>query len=385
MSRKVCIVTGSRAEYGLLRKVVKGVNDASDLTLQLISTGMHLSPEFGLTYREIVDDGFRIDRKIEMLTSSDTTTGIAKSIGLGIIGFADALSELKPDIMVVLGDRYEIYSAVTTAHSMGIPVAHIHGGEVTEGAFDDAMRHAITKMSQLHFVAAEEYRQRVIQLGEHPDHVFLTGGLGVDNILDLTLLGYEELESSLGLRFGKKNLLVTFHPVTMRVDHGIGQLKELLAALSQLQGTVLIFTLPNADAAGRKMIEMVSHFVKNHELAYAFASLGQLRYLSCMAHVDAVVGNSSSGLLEAPTLRIGTINIGERQHGRLSATSVINCDAKQQSIITAIELLYSAAFQAKLHSVVNPYGSGGASKEIVNIIARTDLTHIVNKTFYDLQ
>ena len=289
MSRRICVITGTRAEYGLLRWVMQGIKDAPDLILQVIATGMHLSPEFGLTYQEIERDGFVIDRKVEMLTSSDTPVGIAKSMGLGLIGFADALSELKPDLIVVLGDRFEIFSAVAAALPARIPVAHLHGGELTEGAFDEAVRHSITKMSHLHFVAAEEYRQRVIQLGEKPERVYLVGGLGIDNIKRLKLLGRQELESSLGFKFGQKNLLVTFHPVTLDAVSAKEQMEELLAALAELQETRLIFTMPNADTGGRALIRSVERFVEQHPNACAFSSLGQLRYLSCIAQVDAVL------------------------------------------------------------------------------------------------
>ena len=288
------MITGTRAEYGLLRWVMQGIKDDPTLELQIVATGMHLSPEFGLTYREIEHDGFEIDRKVEMLTSSDTPVGIAKSMGLGLISFSDALNQLKPDLILVLGDRFEIFSAVAAALVARIPVAHLHGGETTEGAFDEAIRHSITKMSHLHFVAAEEYRQRVIQLGEQPDRVFLVGGLGIDNIKRLKLLNRAELESSLDFKLGQKNLLVTFHPVTLETATAADQMKELLAALAELPDTQLIFTMPNADTDGRALIKMVERFAAQHSNARAYTSLGQLRYLSCIAHVDGVVGNSSS-------------------------------------------------------------------------------------------
>jgi GDP/UDP-N,N'-diacetylbacillosamine 2-epimerase (hydrolysing) len=294
MSRRICVITGTRAEYGLLRWVMQGIKDDPTLELQIVATGMHLSPEFGLTYREIEHDGFEIDRKVEMLTSSDTPVGIAKSMGLGLISFSDALNQLKPDLILVLGDRFEIFSAVAAALVARIPVAHLHGGETTEGAFDEAIRHSITKMSHLHFVAAEEYRQRVIQLGEQPDRVFLVGGLGIDNIKRLKLLNRAELESSLDFKLGQKNLLVTFHPVTLETATAADQMKELLAALAELPDTQLIFTMPNADTDGRALIKMVERFAAQHSNARAYTSLGQLRYLSCIAHVDGVVGNSSS-------------------------------------------------------------------------------------------
>ena len=385
MNRKICVITGTRAEYGLLRWVMQNIKDDADLNLQIIATGMHLSPEFGLTYKAIEADGFDIDRKVEMLTSSDTTVGIAKSMGLGMVGFADALNELNPDLIVVLGDRYEIFAAVATALVERIPVAHLHGGEATEGCFDEAIRHSITKMSHLHFVASGEYKQRVIQLGEQPEFVFLVGGLGVDNIKRLQLLDRNTLEADLGFKFGKKNLLITFHPVTLESASAVAQMRALLAALAELKDTQLIFTMPNADTDGRKLIKMVDKFASQNANAHAFTSLGQLRYLSCIAQVDGMVGNSSSGLAEVPSFKKGTINIGDRQRGRLQSTSVINCEPTQQSISDAINTLYSPKFQMDLSQVCNPYGEGGASEEIVKIIKSATLDGLIKKHFYDVR
>ena len=383
--RKICIVTGTRAEYGLLRWVMQGIKDDNELTLQIIATGMHLSPEFGLTYKAIEQDGFEIDRKVEMLTSSDTSVGMAKSMGLGMIGFADALHELQPDLIVVLGDRFEIFAAVSAALVARIPVAHLHGGEATEGLIDEAIRHSITKMSQLHFVAAEPYRQRVIQLGEQPDHVFLVGGLGIDNIKRLHLLDRPALEASLDFKLGVKNLLITFHPVTLETATAACQMQELLAALAELKDTQLIFTLPNADTDGRTLIEMVRNFVAEHRNARAYDSLGQLLYLSCIAQVDGVVGNSSSGLAEVPSFKKGTINIGDRQRGRLQADSVINCEPTRESIASGLTQLYTSNFQEHLHNkVTNPYGEGGASETIVAVIKTIPLDGILKKRFHDL-
>ena len=384
MNRKICVITGTRAEYGLLRWVMQGIKDDPELTLQVIATGMHLSPEFGLTYREIEKDGFQIDRKVEMLTSSDTPVGIAKSMGLGLIGFADALNDLNPNLIVVLGDRFEIFAAAAAALVARIPVAHLHGGETTEGAFDEALRHSITKMSHLHFVAAEEYRQRVIQLGEQPERVFLVGGLGIDNIKRLKLLDRAALEASIDFQLGAKNLLITFHPVTLETSTAEDQMAELLAALAELKDTQLIFTMPNADTDGRTLIKMVQQFVAQHPNARAYTSLGQLRYLSCVAQVDGVVGNSSSGLAEVPSFKKGTINIGDRQRGRLQAASVINCEPTRQGIAATLKKLYTADFQASLSRVQNPYGEGGASEKVVIAIKRCALDGIAKKSFYDL-
>lgn len=383
MTRKICVITGTRAEYGLLRWVMQGIKEDPELKLQVIVTGMHLSPEFGLTYRAIEQDGFYIDRKVEMLISSDTPVGIAKSMGLGLIGFADALNELHPDLIVVLGDRFEIFSAVAAALVARIPVAHLHGGEATEGLIDEAIRHSITKMSHLHFVAAEEYRQRVIQLGEQPERVFLVGGLGIDNIKRLQLLDRAELETSLDFKLGEKSLLITFHPVTLETTTATGQMAELLAALADLKDTQLIFTLPNADTDGRALIKMVEQFVSQHPNARAYTSLGQQRYLSCISYVDGVVGNSSSGLAEVPSFRKGTINIGDRQRGRLQAASVINCEPTRQSIKAALEKLHGTNFQASLSQVRNPYGEGGASEKITAVIKSFALEDVLKKRFYD--
>ena len=346
---------------------------------------MHLSPEFGLTYREIENDGFSIDRKVEMLLSSDTPSGLAKSMGLGLICFGDALQQLQPDIMLVLGDRFELFSAVAAAMVARIPVAHLHGGESTEGAFDEAIRHSITKMSHLHFVAAEEYRKRVIQLGEHPDRVFLVGGLGIDNIKKLDLLDRLELETSLKFKLGPKNLLITFHPVTLENESSTMQMEELLGALETLEYTHLIFTMPNADTDGRVLIQIIDQFVAKHPNARSYNSLGQLRYLSCIRHVDGVVGNSSSGLIEVPSFAKGTINIGDRQRGRLKADSVINCGPEQESIAAALRKLYSKEFQLALGRVQNPYGEGGASKKIVKILQDHPLDSILKKPFHNLE
>ena len=384
MNRKICVITGTRADYGLLRWVMQGIKDDSGLTLQVIATGMHLSPEFGLTFREIEKEGFQIDCKVEMLTSSDTAVGIAKSMGLGMISFADALNELKPDLILVLGDRFEIFAAVSAALVARIPVAHLHGGETTEGAFDEAIRHSITKMAHLHFVAAQEYRQRVIQLGEQPDKVYLVGGLGIDNIKRLKLLNRAELEKSIDFKLGHKNLLITFHPVTLENSTATEQMDELLEVLAGLEDTHLIFTMPNADNDGRALMKMVQQFVALHPNARAYTSLGQLRYLSCIAQVDGVIGNSSSGLAEVPTFKKGTINIGDRQRGRLQAASVINCEPTRKSIQDAMKILYTEDFQATLKQVQNPYGDGGASEQVVQIIKYCALDGITKKAFYDL-
>jgi len=383
--RKICVVTGTRAEYGLLFWLMKEIEADSNLELQIIVTGMHLSPEFGLTYKEIEKD-FTITKKIEMLLSSDTSIGISKSMGLAQISFAEAYEELKPDIVVVLGDRYEIFSAVSAAMIARIPIAHLHGGETTEGAFDESIRHSITKMSHLHFTAAEEYKYRVIQLGEQPNRVFNVGGMGIENIKRLKLLSKEELEESIDFKLNNKNLLVTFHPVTLENSTASSQFQELLDTIDELENTNIIFTKANSDTDGRVINQMIDEYVgKNSHKSVGFTSLGQLRYLSALQFVDAMVGNSSSGLAEAPSFKIGTINIGDRQKGRLKATSVIDCEPDQKSIERAFEKLYSNEFQKCLKNVQNPYGDGCASLKIIKEIKKTELSNILKKSFFDVE
>jgi len=382
--RKICVVTGTRAEYGLLRWVMQGIQESDSLDLQLIVTGMHLSPEFGLTLQEIEADGFRIDRKVEMLLSSDTPVGITKSMGLAMIGFADALAELQPELLLVLGDRFEILAAAASAMIARVPIAHLHGGEATEGVIDEPIRHSITKMAHLHFVAADEYRHRVIQLGENPERVFQVGGLGIDNIKSLKLLGRDELEAALGFKLADRNLLITFHPVTLERNSSCQQMTELLAALAEFDKVGLIFTMPNADTDGRIIFRQIDAFCAGHPNACAHTSLGQLRYLSCIQHVDGVIGNSSSGLAEAPSFKKGTVNIGDRQRGRLRAASVIDCDPDRASICNAIHRLFSPAFQDHLLCVENPYGNGGASALIVETLEKLALDGLLKKHFYDL-
>ena len=382
--KKICVVTGTRAEYGLLRWVMEGIRQSPVLELQLIATGMHLSPEFGLTVEAIEEDGFQVDRKVEMLLSSDTAIGVTKSMGLGMIGFADAVAELKPDLMLVLGDRYEIFAAAAAAMIARVPMAHLHGGEATEGLIDEPIRHSVTKMSHLHFVAAEQYRQRVIQLGEEPDRVFNVGGLGIDNILRLKLLTREELEEALDFKLAPRNLLITFHPVTLEHGTSARQMDELLAALSELEDTGLIFTMPNADTEGRVLFRQIRDFCCLHPNARVYTSLGQLRYLSFIQQVDGVVGNSSSGLAEVPSFKKGTINIGDRQRGRLRATSVIDCEPDRQAITAALSNLFSDKFQRQLPATKNPYGDGGASEAIVKTLEEQPLDNLLKKRFYDL-
>lgn len=383
--RKICVVTGTRAEYGLLYWLMKEIEEDKDLELQLIVTGMHLSPEFGLTYKTIEKD-FKIDKKIEMLLSSDTSIGISKSMGLAQISFAEAYKELQPDMLVVLGDRYEIFSAVSAAMIARIPIAHLHGGETTEGAFDESIRHSITKMSHIHFTGTDEYENRVIQLGEQPDRVFNVGGLGIENIKRLKLLSKEEFEKSIDFKLNKKNILVTFHPVTLEKATASAQFQELLNAIDRLKDTNIIFTKANSDTDGRVINSMIDDYVsRNSDKSVGFTSLGQLRYLSALQYVDAMVGNSSSGLAEAPSFQIGTINIGDRQKGRIMADSVLNCKSDKESISNAFEELYADKFKETLKLSVNPYGDGCASLKIIEELKKIDLKNIIKKSFFDIK
>ena len=383
--KKICVVTGTRAEYGILRWLMDGIDKSNIFDLQEIATGMHLSPDFGLTYKEIEKDGFKIDRKIEMLLSSDTPSAISKSTGLGLFGIADAYKDLNPDIVIVLGDRFEIMAASLAALFAAIPIAHIHGGETTEGAFDESIRHSITKMAWWHFVAADEYEKRVIQLGEDPKRVFNVGGLGVDAIKRNKLLSKKDLINKTGMKFGKKNLLITYHPVTLENKTSQQDFKSLLDVLSEIKDIYLIFTMPNADSDGRIIKIMINDFVFNQsERSISFTSMGSLNYLSTLQYIDGVIGNSSSGLAEAPTFKIGTINIGDRQKGRLKAESVIDCNPDQESITKAIEKLNSKEFQKKLKTVQNPYGDGNATEKIMNILKTYPIPKELKKAFYNI-
>lgn len=382
MKRKICVVTGSRAEYGLLFWLMKGIQEDPQFELQLAVTGMHLSDEFGLTYKIIEEDGFFINEKVEMLLSSDTSVGIAKSIGLATIGFADVLDRQKPDLLIVLGDRFEILAAVQAALVARIPVVHIAGGDTTEGAFDEAIRHSITKMSHLHFVTNEIAARRVKQLGENPDHIFNVGSPGIDQIKRLKLLHWEQLEQQIDFSFKEKNLLVTFHPATLDLQPVDRQFQELLDALDNLgDGVGIIFTKPNADNEGRIIIRMIDSYVASHPNTKSYTSMGQLFYLSTVAHVDAVIGNSSSGLYEVPSFKIPTVNIGDRQRGRLQATSVINCRPSARAIEQAIRV----AFEKDCSDTVNPYGDGDSSRKIVSILnSIPDWRQLLKKHFFEV-
>lgn len=383
--RKICVVTGSRAEYGLLSGLMRAIQEDKDLQLQVIATNMHLSPEFGLTYREIEKDGFRIDKKVQMLLSSDTPNATTKSVGLATIGFADAYEDLQPDLIVVLGDRFEILAAVSAALFFKIPVAHLHGGEITEGAYDDSIRHAITKMSHLHFTSTEAYRQRVIQLGEQPDRVFYVGAIGVENIKRVPLMSQAELEESIRFELGKKSLLVTYHPVTLENHTAADQCRNLLEALDEFPEYKVIFTLPNSDTDGRVIIQLINEYVSLHsERCMAIPSLGLQRYLSALKCVSAVVGNSSSGIIEVPSFGIPTLDIGNRQKGRIAAESVVHCGNDSRSIIAGMQQVLSDVFRKQVKHVLNPYEKRDTTKNIYKIISTYPLENLRQKKFYDV-
>lgn len=383
---KICVTTGTRAEYGLLKPLMDKIKGDADFTLQLLVTGAHLSPEFGLTYKQIEADGYPIDAKVEMLLSSDTPEGITKSMGLGMVGYADALKQLQPDLLIILGDRYEMLAVALTALIFRIPIAHIHGGEITEGAYDDAIRHSITKMSALHFTSTEAYRKRVIQLGEQPERVFNVGAIGLDNFKSLTLLTKDQLEKELNIRFKKYNYLVGFHPETLSKQSVKEQFEELLKAINKQNDSFFIFTKANADTDGRIVNQMMERYVQeNPDRAVLFTSLGSLRYLSIMRQATAVVGNSSSGILEAPFAKKATINIGDRQKGRIMPESIINCSVDQEEIEKAFDIVKSTEFRDIVNAVVNPYGNGNASGQIVDVLKKTDFSLLRTKSFYDIK
>ncbi|MDP2939779.1 MAG: UDP-N-acetylglucosamine 2-epimerase [Candidatus Omnitrophota bacterium] len=387
MRSKVCIVTGSRAEYGILHPLLSKIKSDRGFQLQLIATGMHLSSEFGLTYKEIEKDGFKINEKVEMLLSSDTEMGIAESIGLGITGFADAFARLKPDLIVLLGDRFEIFAVAIAAFVMRLPIAHIHGGELTEGAMDDAFRHSITKMSYLHFTSTEEYRRRVIQLGESPERVFNVGALSIDNIRSTKLLKREELEKKLNFTFGKRNVLVTFHPVTLENNTAALQFKELLKALDDFKDLKIIFTKPNADTNGRVIIKLIDKYTRdNRNRAVSIVSLGTQMYFSTIKVVDAVVGNSSSGIIEVPAFGRPIVNIGDRQKGRIKAPSIIDCEPQKNAIYKGIVKAFSVDFRQFCKKVRNPYGDGNAAERITKIIKEKIVKiRSLKKAFYNIE
>lgn len=385
MNRKICVFTGTRAEYGLLRPLLINLSSDPRIKLQLVVSGMHLSEKFGLTYKEIESDGFFIDKKIEILDDQDSIYSISRAVGTGIIEFTKAFKELEPDIVVILGDRFEALAAATACLFLMIPVAHIHGGESTEGLMDEAFRHAITKMSHLHFVSTKEYKKRVIQLGENPERVFLVGSLGVENFKNAKLSSREDLERELNVKFSRTNILITFHPVTLEPNTARSQIEQLLSVLEDLKDTTCIFTYSNSDLGGLQVIEAIDKFVSEHARAYSFASLGQENYFSCVNIVDVVVGNSSSGLIEVPSLGKPTINIGDRQLGRVKSLSVIDSLPIRSDIKKALEVALSADFGMRIRSQSNPYDFPGTSVKIAEILCEKSLVNIHKKRFWDLE
>ena len=383
--KKILIITGSRAEYGLLKPLISAVSSESKLVLQLVVTGMHLSNELGSTYKEIEKDGFTIDRKVKDNLSGDRASDITKSIGTAMIIFSDVFDDLNPDLILVLGDRSEILAAATAAMIKGLPIAHLHGGEITEGAYDESVRHSITKMSFLHFTSTEIYRKRVIQLGESPDRVFNVGAIAIDSIKNLKLLNKAEFEKSINFKLKKKNVLITFHPVTLDNATAKKHFNEVLKALDELENTLLIFTKPNSDKDSRIIVKMIDEYVnRNTYKAISFNSLGQLRYLSALCHVDLVVGNSSSGIYEVPIFKKATINIGDRQKGRIMPKSVINCEPNLKAIRKSFSQAFSEEFLKIIKKQKNIYGNGTATVQIIKILKIFN-TQNIKKSFYDLK
>jgi UDP-hydrolysing UDP-N-acetyl-D-glucosamine 2-epimerase len=381
--KKIAVFTGTRAEYGLLYWLLKDLQVDAELELQLLVSGTHLSPEFGNTYTQIEKDGFNINEKIEILLSSDTAVGVAKSMGLGVLGFTDALNRLKPDALVILGDRFEALAAAQTAMILRIPVVHLHGGEITEGAYDDAIRHAITKLSYLHCTSTDEYRNRVIQLGETPARVKNVGAIGLDHLIRSHFMTIAELSTSLSFSLTKPFFLVTYHPVTLGCEEPESTFQAILNSLDELNEYQVILTYPNADDGGRRIIPLLENYAKNRaDKVLAIPSLGQKRYLSAVKHCAAVIGNSSSGIIEAPSFDVATINIGLRQKGRLSAKSVIHCNPYKNDIVTAIKVGINKKYKINDEVIINPYGQGDASGQIVALLK--ELKSSSFKSFYDL-
>ena len=381
---KVAVFTGTRAEYGLLYWLLKDIQDDPELVLQLLVSGMHLSPEFGETYQQIEQDGFFIDEKIEILLSSDSAVGTAKSMGLGVLGFADALNRLTPDVLVILGDRFEALAAAQTAMILRVPILHLHGGEITEGAYDDAIRHAISKLSYLHGTSTEEYRQRVIQLGEQPERVKNVGAIGLDHLRRAEFMDVPEIARSLDFPLNQPYFLVTYHPVTLGEEKPEQSFNALLDALDEFKDHQVIITYPNADDGGRRIIPLLEQYAKsNPKRVCVIPSLGQKRYLSSVKHAAAVIGNSSSGIIEVPSFNIPTVNIGVRQKGRLAAKSVLSCDANKQSIMASIKSAINREYTSPNQHIENPYGAGNASEQVITMLKNMQFEP--SKSFYDLK
>ena len=381
--RKICLISTSRADYGIQSRLIKLLQEDQDIDFSLIVSGMHVCSKYGQTYREIEKDGIKITRMFDIGMDKEHEEDISKIMAEGLIKFSQALKEIRPDIVVALGDRYEMFSAVIACTLCGIPVAHLHGGETTEGAIDEVFRHSMTKASYLHFTSCEEYRKRVIQLGENPERVFNFGSLGVENTCKVKLLSKEQLAKELRINFLDKIVLVTFHPVTFEIGEAKAQIQELLSALAELQDTTIIFTKPNADPENDVIANKIDDFVLSKPNAFAFSSLGMVKYLSLVSYADAVVGNSSSGIIEVPSFRTATINIGNRQKGRIQADSIINCAPKKSNIVDGVKKVYSAEFRNVLEYVKNPYEGENTAQNILQVLKTADLSDALKKKFYD--
>lgn len=384
--RKICFFTGTRAEYGILSDLMHKVSQDPALQLQIVATNMHLSPEFGLTYKEIEADGFTIDKKVEMLLSSDSPVGTVKSMGLGTIGFADALQDLQPDLIVILGDRYEMLAVAQAALIFQIPVAHLHGGEITEGAYDDAIRHAITKLSHLHFTSTEEYRRNVIQMGEEPGRVFNVGSLGVDNIVRQPAMPLDELEKSLGVELGERYVVVTFHPVTTQPGESAGQVDNLIQALKEIVDEYkILITMPNSDADSRAIVDAWHRFAAERATrVFTFKSLGRRRFYSAVKHSSAMIGNSSSGLLEAPAFKVPTLNIGSRQQGRARGVSVVDCGTSVEEISEGLRRVLSPEMAETTRTADNPYHKPDTLTTLFDTLANYPLEGLTIKHFHKI-
>ncbi|MFD1096347.1 UDP-N-acetylglucosamine 2-epimerase [Salegentibacter chungangensis] len=382
--RKIAVITGTRAEFGILTPLLEKIKNHSELELQIVACAMHLSPEFGYTIKDIETSGFTVDKKIECLLSSDSAVGVSKSIGLALISFAEVFEEISPDLIIILGDRSEMLAAATGATIANIPIAHIHGGETTEGAYDESLRHAITKMSYLHFASTNKYKKRIIQLGESPDRVYNVGALGLDSVKELELLNKKEFQSAIGFDLNKRNILITYHPVTLETKTASSQFESILTALDELEDTSFIFTHANSDKEGRVINRMIEEYVSNHSpKAIAFKSMGQLKYLSALKHVDIVLGNSSSGILEVPFFNIPTIDIGDRQKGRIASESVIHSEVDSKAISKAIEKAFNPNFRQSIQKQEQIYGDGNSSDKILEVILQAKIEDL-KKPFYDI-
>ena len=384
--KKIVIVTATRAEYGLLAPIIKKFMNEPDMDIRVAVTGAHLSPEFGMTVKEIESDGIPIDKKIEILMSSDTPVAISKSMGLALISFAEYFEESKPDALMLLGDRYETLAVACAAMNARIPIIHLYGGEATEGAIDEAVRNAITKMSFLHFTSTEEYKHRVIQMGEAPDRVFCVGAMGVENAKNVKLLSKKELEKEIGFSLGDKYAVLTFHPVTLESNTAESQTNELLQAIIKVPDINFLCTKANADADGRIINKLIEKYAEEYPNIHLVDSLGAKRYLSALSHSEFVIGNSSSGIVEVPSFKIPTINIGDRQLGRIQAESIINCEPQENRIFEAIKKAMSKEFKDRLDNIKNPYGDGNTSVKILDIIKDffTNEKIVLKKNFYDI-